>query len=192
MESARDPELGQQTIMKDRVPTSQRHSWQNPATLNEPLLRDPPTSRESGYSFTDNDGSVYVIPSYIEEFVPKDAYVQLSSDPLHVLEFKAEVGRLLSRLSLYRERVFADDEIRRRMSRSVTVVSAYHLVFMSAMCVAVFGGYVDGKPWSVAFWLMLVELAMLLTVLALKMVAMYKYDNRKQPETLSLKLNFQV
>lgn len=187
MESA-SPELGQEHITKDE-PKSQRHGFQNSATLNEPLM-PPPTSR--GYSFTDNDGTVHNIPSDVEQWVPRDAYVQLSSDPPHVLECKAEVGRLLSRLSRYRERISADDEIRRRMSRSVTVISAYHLAFMSFMCVAVYGDYVDGKPWSVAFWVMLVELAVLLSVLGLKMVQMYQYDNQRQPENLSLKLNFQV
>lgn len=191
MESARDPELGHESIVKDHVPKSQRDDFQYSSTLNEPLLRDTPISGGSGDSSADNEDTLHTISDCME-FLPKDVYVPHSSDQPHVLELKAEVRRLLSCIPLYRERMLADDEIRRRMSRGVTVVSAYHLAFMIAMCVAVYGGYVDGKPWSVAFWVMLVELAVLLTVLAVKMVAMYEYENWKQPETLSLKLNFQV
>jgi len=191
MESARDPELGHESIVVkvDHVPKSQGDGFQDSSTLNEPLLRDTPIFVASGDSFADNEDT---ISDYIAEFVPKDVYMPLSSDQPPVLELKAEVRRLLGCFSLYRERMLADDEIRRRMSRSVTMVSAYHLAFVIAMCVAVYGGHVDGKPWSVAYWLMLVELAVLLTVLAVKMVAMYEYENRKQPETLSLKLNLQV
>jgi hypothetical protein len=191
MDSDRDPELGHESIVKDYIPKSQRGGSRYSATLNEPLLRDTLISGRSGDSFADNEDTLHAISDNIEESVPEDVYATLSSDQPYVVELKTEVRRLLSCLWLYREWMLADDEIRRRMSRGVTLVSAYHLAFMIAMCVAVYGGHVDGKPWSVAFWLMLVELAVLLTVLAVKLVAMYKYENRKQPETLSLKLNFQ-
>lgn len=150
------------------------------------------SDEEEDYRYTDPNGTERTIPKDLEELVSRDKYVPQGSDAAHVREFKLEVLRLLSQLAGYRVQLIAHEKTRRRMSFDLIYVAVAHWVFVAVMCIAVFGGYVNGKPWSVAFCVMLVELALLLVALSVKILRIIQHDRRSLPQNVSPKLNFEV
>jgi hypothetical protein len=158
--------------------------------LEKSLLRG--SDEKEPFRYTDpTNGTVYTIPNDFGELVSRDKYVLQESDAAHVREFKLEVLRLLSQLAGYRAQLIAHEKTRRRMSFDLIYVAVAHWVFVAVMCIAVFGGYVNGKPWSVAFCVMLVELALLLVALSVKILRIIQHDRRSLPQNISLKLNFE-
>lgn len=131
----RDPELGQEYVV---IPD---HSFGATIGPTGPLFRD-------------KDGAVCNLPRSVAEMVcvDEDVWEKLNRErPAYVLEFLAEMDRMLSSLCLHEEQRHAHNQKATRIIYRMHRLTTLHLLFVGVMCFAYYN-----RPQSVVAYVMAV------------------------------------